>query len=70
MKPFRNHIDEYKTSKKLWLESGGSQEKFSDKQSRELETHLKEHTYLYVKDIVVYVQITFNITYTIHGMRS
>lgn len=66
----RNHIEEYKASKKLRIESGGSQEKFSNKQSRQLEAHLQEHTYLYVKDIVVYVQITFNITYTIHGMRS
>lgn len=66
----RNHIDEYKVSKKLRPESGGSQEKLSDKQTRQLEAHLQEHTYLYVKDIVVYVQIAFSVTYTIHGMRN
>lgn len=66
----RNHIDEYRVSKKLRPESGGSQEKLSDRQSRQLEAHLQEHTYLYAKDIVLYIQITFNVTYTIHGMRN
>ncbi|WP_249274157.1 winged helix-turn-helix domain-containing protein [Parachlamydia sp. AcF125] len=31
---------------------------------------MQEHTYLYIKDIVAYVQITFTVTYTIHGMRN
>lgn len=66
----RNHIDDYITSKKLRPESGGSEEKLSYKESRQLEAHLQEHTYLYVKDIVTYVQITFKIIYTIHGMRN
>jgi transposase len=66
----RNHIEEYKISKKLKPESGGSIEKLSNKQSHQLETHLQEHTYLYVKDIVAYVQISFNTLYTIHGMRN
>jgi transposase len=66
----RNHIDEYKVSKKLKPESGGSAEKLSACQSQELETHLQTHTYLYVKDIVAYVEVTFGIFYTVHGMRS
>jgi transposase len=66
----RNHIEEYKASKKLRPEGGGSHEKLCDKPSRWLEAHLEEHTYLYVKDIVAYVKITFGIEYTIHGMRN
>lgn len=66
----RNHIEEYKSSKKLQPESGGSQEKLSEKQSRRLEAHLQDHTYLYVKDIVAYVKAIFSVTYTIHGMRN
>jgi len=45
----RDHIDDYKASKKLVPESGGSEEKFSKEQSAQLESHLREHTYLYVK---------------------
>ena len=37
---------------------------------QKLESHLENHTYLYVKDIVAYVQATWNISYTIHGMRN
>lgn len=66
----RNHIDEYKTSKKLKPESGGSTEKLSVDQSQKLEAHLQTYTYLYVKDIVAYVEVTFGVFYTTHGMRS
>ena len=65
----RNHIQDYETAKKLRPESGGSQEKLSHSQSQLLEAHLLKHTYLYVKDIVAYVKITFGIEYTIHGLR-
>lgn len=66
----RHHVDEYKSSKKLRLESGGSEEKLSKKQSEQLEAHLQEHTYLYVKDIVVYVEVTFGVFYTVRGLRD
>lgn len=66
----RNHIDEYQTSKKLKPESGGSVEKLSADQSRKLEFHLQMHTYLYVKDIVAYVEVTFGVFYTVRGMRN
>jgi transposase len=66
----RQHLNDYKSSKKLKPESGGSSEKLSDKQAQKLQTHLEQYTYLYVKDIVFYVQSTWNIVYTIHGMRN
>lgn len=66
----RNHIDEYKASKKLSPQSGGSMEKLTAYQSFQLEDHLQKHTYLFVKDIVAYVQVTFSITYTVGGMRN
>lgn len=66
----RNHIDEYKASKKLKPESGGSVEKLSADQSQKLEDHLQTYTYLYVKDIVAYVEVTFGVCYTVHGLRS
>lgn len=66
----RNHIEEFKSLKKLRPQGGGSEEKLNSIQSQKLETHLQEHTYLYVKDIVTYVEVTFNVTYTVHGMRN
>lgn len=66
----RNHIDDYKTSSKLNPESGGSNEKLSQKQSEQLVAHLQEHTYLYAKDIIAYAQATFGIVYTVPGMRT
>jgi transposase len=66
----RNHIDEYKASKKLKPESGGSIEKLTADQSKKLEVHLQTHTYLYVKDIVAYVEVAFGVFYTVNGMRN
>jgi transposase len=66
----RNHIEEYKAAKKLHIESGGSEEKLTSKQSERLETHLNDHTYLYAKDIIAYVQVTFRVSYTVPDMTS
>jgi transposase len=66
----REHITEYKNSKKLKPENGGSTEKLSIEQSAQLEKHLRSHTYLYVKDIIAYVQSTWSITYSVPGMRN
>ena len=66
----REHINEYKESKKLKPESGGSFEKLSVEQSEQLEEHLRCHTYLYVKDIIAYIQITWAVTYSVPGMRN
>jgi len=66
----RKHITEYKESKKLKPENGGSTSKLSIEQSAQLKQHLQSHTYLYVKDITAYVQSTWSITYTVPGMRN
>ena len=56
----RNHIDDYQTSSKLKPESGGSEEKLSKQQSEKLKARLQEHTYLYIKDIIAYVQASMS----------
>lgn len=66
----RNHIHEYQQSKKLCPKSGGSKEKLSSQQSLYLEEHLKQYTYLYVKDIIEYVKHAFGIIYTVPGLRD
>lgn len=66
----REHVTEYRESKKLKPENGGSVEKLSIEQSEQLKQHLQRHTYLYVKDIIGYVQSTWNIAYSVPGMRN
>ncbi len=66
----REHIAEYRESKKLKPESGGSIEKLSMEQSAQLEEHLKNHTYLYVKDIAAHLKATFSVVYSVPGMRN
>ncbi len=58
------HIIEYRESKKLKPENGGSVEKLSPLQSEQLRKHLQCHTYLYVKDIIAYVQSTWLVIYS------
>lgn len=64
----REHIKEYKVSRKLQPESGGSNEKLSSSQAQRIEIHLQSHTYLYVKDIIVYVKSVYGVSYTVSGM--
>jgi len=66
----REQITEYGESKKLKPENGGSAEKLSVEQSEQLRRHLQRHTYLYVKDIIAYVESTWSITYSVPGMRN
>lgn len=65
----RNHIKEFIAENKLIPKGGGSREKLSKKESRLLEKHLQEHTYLYVKDIAAYVYHRWKKTYTVSGLR-
>ena len=64
------HLNEYKNSEKLKIESGGSESKLGEAESKELQLHLEENTYATTKEIVAYVQAKYNITYTLQGMHA
>ena len=49
------HLDDYRVGK-LTLASGGSESHLTEEQSQELITHLDEHMYDYVHDIIGYVE--------------
>jgi transposase len=66
----RRHLKDYQASKKLKPDNGGSQEKLSSEQSKLLIQHLNQHTYLYAKDIAVYVKSMWNISYSVSGMTD
>lgn len=63
------YINQYHSRGKTENDSkGGSESKLSEEQSKTLEKHLTETTYLYVKHICKYIQETFNITFSRSGM--
>jgi transposase len=66
----RRHIKDYFDSHKLAPENGGSTGYLSQSETDELKAHLREKTYLYVKDICVYVKEAFGKTYSISGMTK
>lgn len=66
----RRHVEDYLNSKKLSPTNGGSDSKLSHKESQKLIVHLNEVTYLYVKDICVYVKQQFGLDYSISGMTK
>ena len=66
----RLHLKGFQASRKLKPENGGSDEKLSLEQSKLLIEHLHQYTYLYVKDIVVYVKSMWNVSYSVSGMTD
>ena len=66
----RQHIKEYQADQKLKPENGGSCSKLNAQQAELLLKHLREHTYLYAKDIVAYVNSVFAVKYTVAGMTA
>lgn len=63
-------VQDYLASQKLKPENGGSTSKLNAEQTKSLLEHLQNHTYLYAKDIIAYVQATFGIGFTVPGMTS
>lgn len=66
----RRHIADYEQSKKLNPENGGSESKLSGEETQELLGHLREVTYIYVKDICEYVWKIYGKKYSISGMTK
>ena len=64
------HIDDYQNENKLTPASGGSESKLNEKESDELLQHLREITYLYVKDICQYVFESYRKKYSVSGMTK
>jgi Transposase and inactivated derivatives len=64
----RRHIHDYFSQKKINPANGGSQSHLDDDQTAKLIAHLETMTYLYAKEICVYVLKTFGVTYTVSGM--
>ena len=66
----RRHIKDYVAQEKVKPSNGGSTSKLTEAEGKALIKHLKENTYLYVKDICVYVKRTYHRKYTTSGMTK
>jgi transposase len=66
----RRHIKDYRSDKKLSPENGGSECRLTRHESRELIEHLCQKTYLYVKDICLYVKEKYKKYYSVSGLRT
>ncbi len=66
----RQHINDYYSDQKLKPENGGSESKLTSHQLEALEKHLEINNYIYLKDIVGYVEKQYGVSYTCNGMRN
>jgi len=64
------HVGDYLNTKKLNLVSGGSESKLTEQETQELREHLREVTYLYVKDVCAYVRQSYGKPYSVSGMTK
>lgn len=65
-----DHLEDYRESRKLKPENGGSQSHLSADQTKELLSHLEAMTYLKVQDICAYVWQTYQARFSITGMTK
>jgi len=65
-----DHLKDYQRDEKLKPTNGGSKTKLSDDQTSSFIQHLEEHTYLKVSEICAYVLKTYQISYSVSGMRD
>lgn len=66
----RHHIEDFEKQQKLKPENGGSSEILNMQQASLLVQHLQQHTYMFTKDIVYYVNAVFGVSYSIPGMHK
>jgi transposase len=65
-----DHLEDYKASKKLKPENGGSAGSLTCQQTTELITHLENHTYVKVEDICWYIKDAYDVEFTVSGLTS
>ncbi len=66
----QDHLNDYKNSKKLKPENGGSESQLSSDQTSQLISHLEVNTYLKAEHICSYVEQTFGVKFTPSGMTK
>jgi transposase len=62
------HLSDYLHGEKLKPSGGGSRSKLNEQQTAELIAHLEANTYPSTKEIIAYVRLTYDVSYTQQGM--
>ena len=65
-----DHLEDYKKSKKLKPENGGSQSLLTQEQTTHLIQRLEMHTYTKASEICAYVQETWGIAFSVSGITK
>ena len=66
----QNHLNDYKSSKKLKPENGGSQSHLTSFQTSELISHLEANTYIKAEHICSYIEQRFDVKFTVSGITK
>jgi transposase len=64
------YLNDYLREEKLRPRSGGSHSKLDEQQTEELIAHLEQNTYPSTKEIIDYIQMTYEVSYTQQGMHD
>lgn len=64
----RKHLLDYHQKEKLAPENGGSYSKMSAQQEEELTKHLEDNNYVYARDVGLYIEKSYGISYTLPGV--
>lgn len=65
-----DHLEDYRQSKKLKPENGGSDSLLSSEQATSLITHLEAVTYLRVEEICAYAEQAYGVKFAVSGMTK
>src|SRR5471030_71652 len=61
----QDHLNDYKNSKKIKPENGGSQSHLNPFQTSELISHLEDNTYIKAEHICSYIEQRFGVKFTV-----
>jgi transposase len=65
-----DHIEDYKRSKKLKPENGGSQSELTQDQTAEIVAYLEANTYPKALEICAYIKETYGVEFTVSGLTK
>ena len=66
----QDHLNDYRNSKKLKPENGGSNSHLNSFQTTELISHLETTTYIKAEHICTYIEQRFSVKFTVSGITK
>lgn len=66
----RKHLIDYHSHSKLTTENGGNYSKLTHEQEQQLIAHLEVNNYVYARDIGLYIENRYSVSYTLAGVTK